>query len=142
MGLQLYGMAFQLASQVNNAGLFRDLYFLMLVFTVTSFAELIYDFVLNRNATQLILVKCGKAIICLYYIFILVFQGNETYVAIEQAHGPIPMPDFTYDCGFVIRTLVIVFLTEILIALTDKDEKTLDMRKPNGSGRAVAAGPA
>lgn len=122
LSYQSYEVARRVALQVNDAGLFRDLFFLMIIFTVTSFVDLLYDFVLNRQATLPIWVKCLKVVFCLYYIFVLVW-GSKAYVEIVQGHTSVQMPDLKYYCFFVLVTLFITFVAELVIALTDKDEK-------------------
>jgi hypothetical protein len=129
-----YEIAFQVASQVNEASLFQDLYFLMIVFTVTSFAEQLYYFVPYRQATLPPLIRCAKVIICMYYIFVLVVQGTGTYVKITQAHGRLQTSDFEYYCSFLIGTLCMIFAAEVVIALTDAENADEDEERLTDAG--------
>jgi hypothetical protein len=114
---------YEMASQVNSAGLFRDLFFLMIVFTVTSFSNVLYNFVREGLATLPTWVKSVEVVICLYYILVLV-QGSKTYVQIAQEQGPVPTSDFLYDFIFLTVALTMTFVAEIGLSLTDEVRKS------------------
>ncbi len=102
----------KMAALINQAGYFRDFFFVVIVMSVFSFSNII-DHLFRDGATQSGWPRALGIIVSVYYLIIVIY-GTLRF---DEASGQLDSDDLSYDLTIVGITLGVSLVTEIGIAL-------------------------
>lgn len=113
-----------MAGQVNQAGFFRDFFFVSIVITIVSATNLLERLFIGRwyRADW---AKVIAFVALLYYLFTLVY-GTLRFAQIASVHQP--LTDIEEDVAVIVVTLVASLVTEVGIAVNDWSRQNRDDR--------------
>lgn len=106
-----------MAIAVNNAGDFRDFFFVVIIVSVQSLSNVLDKLVRNINDIEPVIGSIA-VLLCLYYIYVL-FYGGTRFSDLSMQTGPVPPDSFSYDFTFISILLCISIVTEAAISLAN-----------------------
>ncbi len=110
-----------LAEMANQKLLFRDYFFIVVVFVSASFGNIIYCIVNGERLPNWMKGLFGLA--SLYYLYVLVY-GVSRFSELTEMTIPVPVTELHDDLTFMGLAIFVTLLAELAISLTENLEHT------------------
>lgn len=110
-----------IVAKVNQANLFRDLFYIVIVIALLGTCNIIYNIAMNERRIDL-WVALSATIGFAYFLYVLVY-GTGRFSHLAQSHTALPLPELNHDLNVILLTGVVGLSTEIVIALRDEAER-------------------
>lgn len=113
-----------IAHQINAAGAFRDLFFVVIAASILGISNLV-DNIFRHKFNFTSLFQFGAILAVLYYVLLL-FYGVSHFSSSLTVGAVVPDPVFERDYWVIVFTLLVSVCVELLITFNDfiNDSKT------------------